>query len=320
MRWLTRLRPDTADRPAPSAVAVTDGRSVFDVADERSLLDLLRAGPDVMADLAAAALDRPPTAALTDVELASPLQPPCLRDFLCFLDHYRNATGNRDLDPTWERQPAFYFTNPHAVLGPADEVPISPGSTMFDFELEVGAVIGSDGANLHPDEAEAHIAGYLIFCDWSARDLQLGEMPLGLGPAKGKDGATTLGPWLVTADELADRRSGKGFELSMRAWINDEPVTEGSLDRLDWSFPEMVAYASRGTWVRAGDVIGSGTVPMGCLLEHAVRDGEDFRGWLAPGDRVRLEVERLGTLDMTLGGAGPVNPMRATADGSGEER
>jgi 2-keto-4-pentenoate hydratase/2-oxohepta-3-ene-1,7-dioic acid hydratase in catechol pathway len=304
MRWITHQT-----NGAPKAAVLSEGRT-HDLDDDRTLLDLLRAGPDAMAEAGTAALDRPHTGVLDELELLAPLEPPAMRDFLCFLDHYRNATLNQDLDPAWERQPAFYFTNHHAVYAPSADVPVSPGSTMFDFELEVGAVIGKACANLHPDEAGAHIAGYLIFCDWSARDLQLGEMTFGLGPAKGKDGATTLGPVFVTADELADRRKGKAFDLSMQAWVNGDLVTDGNLSQLDWSFAEMVAYASRGTRLVPGEVIGSGTVPRGCLLEHAMNDGDDFRGWLEPGDQLTLEVELMGRMEATVAEPLPVHPVR----------
>lgn len=311
MRWVTF--EDAGD----VRVGVVQGTAVHAIADDRTLLELLQAGDATMKTLADAAGRRSPAVAFDEAVLHAPLAPPTVRDFMSFLDHYRNATLNAELAPIWSEQPSFYFSNPHATLGPSDPAPISPGCSMFDFELEVAAVIGVDGFNLHPDEAEAHIAGYTIFCDWSARDLQLAEMQFGLGPVKGKDTGTTLGPMLVTADELAPHRSGNGFDLAMRAWINDDLVTEGSLAQLDWSFPEMVAYASRGTHVRVGDVIGSGTVPLGCLLEHAMRDGEDFRGWLAPGDRVRIEVELLGSLDLEVAAPLPVHPVRRSPNPEG---
>ncbi len=311
MRWVTY------DNGGDAKVGIVRGRDIHDSGDDRTLLELLRAGPGEMDAVAAAASRSAPTITVEEATLHAPLEPPSVRDFMCFLDHYRNATLNPDLDPIWSEQPAFYFSNPHATIGPATPAPISPGCDMFDFELEVACVIGTGGTNLHPDEADAHIAGYTIFCDWSARDLQFVDMQLGLGPTKGKDGATTLGPALVTADELADRRSGKGFDLRMRAWINDELVTDGSLAQLDWSFAEMVAHASRGTEVRVGDVIGSGTVPMGCLLERAMRDGEDFRGWLAAGDRLRLDVDVLGTLDLVVANQLPSHPTRESTDTQG---
>lgn len=307
MKWVTYSGP-TGDR-----VGVVADQGVYAADTDRSLLELITAGPDTLPALAVDALAGQPDQEFSYALLRSPIQPACVRDFLSFLDHYRNATLNTDLAPVWHNQPAFYFSNPWAVAGPADEVPTPPGCHMFDFELEVAAVIGTDGVNLHPDVAHDHIAGFMIFCDWSARDLQLAEMELGLGPSKGKDSANTFGPMFVTADEVLRHRSKKGFDLSMKAWVNDEPVTNGSLSELDWSFGEMIAYASRGTRVRAGDVIGTGTVPMGCLLEHAMRDGADFRGWLEPGDRVRLEVDLLGELDLVVAESPTLHPIRESS-------
>jgi 2-keto-4-pentenoate hydratase/2-oxohepta-3-ene-1,7-dioic acid hydratase in catechol pathway len=192
--------------------------------------------------------------------------------------------------------PPFYFTNPAAVIGPYDDVPIAPDSRMFDYELEIAAVIGKPGATIPLAQAEGHIAGYMLLCDWSARDLQMNEMPLRLGPAKGKDTANTLGPMLVTPDELEPFRSGQGFDLEMTGSVNGEQVSHGRWNTIDWGFADMITYASRGTRLRVGDVIGSGTVPTGCLFEHYATDPEHFRGWLQPGDEVQLAVEQLGEL------------------------
>lgn len=307
MKWIT------FQGAAGDQVGVVSDGGVYVVDDERTLLDLITSGAETMRTIGASALDGEPIHPMGEVELCSPVAPNCVRDFLSFLDHYRNATLNPDLAEIWNKQPAFYFSNPWATAGPADPIHISPGSAMFDFELEVAAVIGTGGHHLHPDEAEAHIAGYMIFCDWSARDLQLAEMETGLGPVKGKDSANTFGPMFVTSDELEPHRSKKGFDLGMRAWVNDRQVTSGSLSQLDWSFGEMIAYASRGTHVRAGDVIGSGTVPMGCLLEHAMKDGDDFAGFLEPGDRLRLEVDLLGELDLCVTDPLPAHPIRASS-------
>ncbi|WP_312868284.1 fumarylacetoacetate hydrolase family protein [Amycolatopsis pithecellobii] len=179
------------------------------------------------------------------------------------------------------------------MLGPSDPVPIFPGSEQFDFELEVGAVIGRAGHDINPNHGWDHIAGYTIYGDWSARGLQRHEMRLSLGPAKGKDGANTIGPLFVTADEIAVHRTGNGFHLRMNACVNGKLISEGWLDQMDWSFAEMVAYASRGAELRPGDVLGSGTVPTGCLYEHFAMGTEKFDRWLQAGDQVRLAVEHL---------------------------
>ncbi len=136
----------------------------------------------------------------------------------------------------------------------------------------------------------------MLLCDWSARDLQMNEMALRLGPAKGKDGTNTLGPMLVTPDEIEPYRSRNAFDLGMTGYVNGELVSEGRWDSIDWGFPDMITYTSRGTHLRPGDVIGSGTVPSGCLFEHFALDPEHFRGWLQPGDEVRLVVEQLGEI------------------------
>lgn len=190
----------------------------------------------------------------------------------------------------------FYFTNPYAVVGPYDDVPVPPGCRTFDFELEVAAVIGTAGSDLSVAEAEHHIAGYTILNDWSARDVQAHEMRAHLGPAKGKDTVTTLGPVLVTADELRPFRHGASFDLAMRVSVNDVVIGEDRLSNMAWSFAEMVAYASRGTWVRPGDVLGSGTCGGGCLAELWGRHGRDAVPPVRPGDVVTMTVEQLGTI------------------------
>lgn len=165
----------------------------------------------------------------------------------------------------------------------------------------MAAVVGAPSADLDPARAHEHIAGYTIFCDWSARDLQMREMRLGLGPAKGKDSATSLGPYLVTPDELGD------LDLTMTASVNGERYSAGRLSDLYWSFGQLLAYASRGTRLVTGDVIGSGTVGTGCILELSRVHGEQRYPYLSPGDRVRLEVERLGAIDSrVVAGATPL--------------
>lgn len=242
---------------------------------------------------------------LADVRLKAPIpDPPSVRDFMTFESHFAGALLTRGPDtevpPRWYEAPAFYFTNPYAIIGPADPVPLAPGSFMFDLELEVAAVIGRAGRDLAPEEAEAHIAGYTLFVDWSARDLQVAEMEVGLGPAKGKDTATTLGPALVTPDELEPYRSGPSFALRMEASINGESLGSDSLDSMAWSFGDLIAYASRGTEVRPGDLIGSGTCGEGCLAELWGRHGFDHRPPLAPGDEVTVRVEHLGSMTLTM--------------------
>jgi len=234
---------------------------------------------------------------ISSVRLCAPVPtPPSVRDFYAFEQHVRTARQRRglEMDPDWYELPVFYFTNPAAIVGPFDDVAVPPGTEQLDYELEVAAVVGMGGADLDPGLAERHIAGFCVMNDWSARDLQRREMRLSLGPAKGKDFATTLGPFLLTPDEIEPYRKGKAYDLEMTATVNGKEYSRASLADIYWSFGEMLAYASRGTRVVPGDVIGSGTCGTGCILELALVHGEEAYPWLKPGDEVALEVEHLG--------------------------
>ena len=215
---------------------------------------------------------------LEDVLLRAPvLHPPSVRDFYAFEQHVATARASRGLEvpKEWYELPVFYFSNPAAIYGPEDTVPCPEGTQELDYELEVAAVIGAGG----------EIGGFTVMNDWSARDLQRQEMKVGLGPAKGKDFATSLGPLLVTPDELGD---------TMVARVNGEERSRGSLSDLHHSWEAIVAQAARNTVLRPGDVLGSGTVGTGCILEHG--DGR----WLQRGDVVELEVEGIGVLRNTV--------------------
>jgi 2-keto-4-pentenoate hydratase/2-oxohepta-3-ene-1,7-dioic acid hydratase in catechol pathway len=288
-------------------VGVADGDRLFPLPRPSGLLELLGDDGTRLRDAADQARREQPID-LAGVRLLPPVpRPPSIRDFMSFEDHVVTASAAIGLtvDPLWFEQPAFYFSNPSALLGARDPVAVSPGSSAFDYELEVAAVIGREGADLTPDEASDHIAGYVLFCDWSARDLQGREMTLNLGPAKGKDSASSCGPWMLTADALDPA-------ATMTASVNGRPCSSGRLDSLYWSFPEMVAYASRGTRVVPGDLIGSGTVGTGCLLELSRVHGSEAYPWLTPGDRVTLEVSGLGVIDTTLTPGRPVRPLRTS--------
>jgi 2-keto-4-pentenoate hydratase/2-oxohepta-3-ene-1,7-dioic acid hydratase in catechol pathway len=243
---------------------------------------------------------------LDRLRLLAPVQPPTVRDFVTFEEHVegvrRSVDGAAGVPEQWYAAPTFYFGNPYSILGPADDVPVPPGCVTFDFELEVAAVIGRAGRDLTPEQARDHILGYTIFNDWSARDLQKAEMRVGLGPAKGKDTSTTLGPWLVTADELEHYRDADGFlDLALTAHVNGEQVGHDRLSHMGWTFEEMAAYASRGTWVRPGDVLGSGTCGNGgCLAELWGRNGAQIPPPLRPGDVVTLTVQGIGSLSSTV--------------------
>jgi fumarylacetoacetate (FAA) hydrolase len=223
------------------------------------------------------------------------LRPPSLRDFYAFEGHVRAMWERRggEIPEAWYRLPVFYFSNVSEIRGPDDPVWCPAASRELDYEVEVAAVVDTPAVNLAPERAEEAIGGYTIFNDWSARDLQREETAVRLGPAKGKDFASTFGPWLVTPDELADARRGNGFDLAMTASVNGTETSRGRWSDAQFSFGEMLARASADVHIPAGDLVGSGTVGTGCLLE--VRDATLGR-YLEPGDEVVLRVERLGAL------------------------
>ncbi len=221
--------------------------------------------------------------ALADVDLRPPvLHPPTVRDFMAFEQHVATARAARgaEVPKEWYEIPVFYFSNPAAIYGPDDDIPYPEGTNELDYELECAAMIGAAGA----------IVGFTVLNDWSARDLQRAEMRVGLGPAKGKDFATSLGPVVVTPDELGD------LKLDMVARVNGEERSRGNMGDMHHSWDAIVAHAARNTRLRAGDVLGSGTVGTGCILEHG--DGR----WLQRGDIVELEIEGIGVLRNRVGG------------------
>jgi 2-keto-4-pentenoate hydratase/2-oxohepta-3-ene-1,7-dioic acid hydratase in catechol pathway len=253
---------------------------------------------------------------LEAVRLLPPVQPPSIRDFLTFEQHVEGMARlhrpPREIHPQWYEAPTFYFSNPHSLAGAHDDVSVPPGCTMFDYELEIAAVIGREGRDLSPDAASDHIVGYTIFNDWSARDLQFAEMQVGLGPAKGKDSAITLGPWIVTADELDAYRRDDRLDLQAEVFVNGRRTGGDTFANMAWSFEELVSYASRGTWVRTGDLLGSGTCGGGCLGELWGRAGKQEPPPLAVGDVVTMNVEAIGTTsNRVVAGLEPVPVPRA---------
>ena len=263
--------------------------------------DLVQLGLDRALEIGEQALAGPGVP-LESVSLELPYQPASLRDFVTFESHVegvrRSVDGASGVPEAWYDAPTFYFTNPHALYGPGREVPRPALCRALDFEMEVGAVLGGRGSSLSVEGAHASIFGYTIVNDWSARDLQSREMTVGLGPAKGKDFATSIGPWIVTADELESSHDAEGFlALDCRAYVNGELVGHDRLSHMHWTFAEMVAYASRDSVVLAGDLLASGTTGGGgCLAELWGRNGDRVPPALEPGDEVVLTVERLGTL------------------------
>jgi fumarylacetoacetate (FAA) hydrolase len=219
-----------------------------------------------------------------------------IRDFYAFEQHVATCRRHRGLDMVreWYETPVFYFSNPAGVIGHDADVWAPVGSQALDFELELACVVGSECRDLPDDDrALEAVAGFTIMNDWSARDIQRREMAVGLGPSKGKDFATSLGPELVGLDELMDTYRDGRFHLEMTASVNGRMLSRGNSGSMYWTWPRVLAHASRDATLKAGDVIGSGTVGTGCILELLP---ENTGGWLQPGDTVELSIERLGTL------------------------
>ena len=275
--------------------------------DGLTVTDVLARGLSALAELRARSGD--PVAAVDDVVLRAPLAPASVRDFVAFEEHVEGVSagveGKSHVADEWYEAPTFYFTNPHTVAGPNCTI-TPPVTDRLDFELEVAAVIGGSGSNLTPEQAEDAIFGYTIMNDWSARDLQAREMKVRLGPCKGKDFATSLGPWIVTADELTPFLDGDGF-LAIRAevFVNGTRYGEDLVSNMGWPFGELVAYASRASRVVPGDVIGSGTVGNGGCLGELWGRGSELPP-LREGDDVRMVVEGIGELTGSVGA--PVAP------------
>ncbi|MDQ6846533.1 MAG: fumarylacetoacetate hydrolase family protein [Candidatus Dormibacteraeota bacterium] len=310
MRWVTfRRGHHGGDR-----VGLVVDSNVHALPAGVTLLGLLGDDGDALA-VAGETARRDPAevVSLEEVSLRAPIPvSPTVRDFYAFEQHVKTARKRRglEMDPDWYELPVFYFSNPYAVSGDGDDVAVPPGSNELDFELEVAAIIGCGGVNLTPQQGEESIAGFCVMNDWSARDIQRREMKLSMGPVKGKDFATTLGPMLVTPDELDDARSGRAYDLTMTATVNGREYSRASLAEIFWSFGEMISYASRGTRVEPGDVIGSGTCGTGCILELALVHGTDEYPWLQPGDDVVLTVDRLGSLRNRVVAGTPLRPLR----------
>lgn len=231
---------------------------------------------------------------VTEQPLGRPLG--SIRDFYAFEQHVKTCRSQRGLamPPAWYEIPAFYFSNPLALLVDGDEVWAPTGSSELDYELEIACVIDREASDLPPDDSALdYVAGFTIMNDWSARDLQRAEMAIGLGPAKGKDFATSLGPKIVPFSELRDCYRDGRLHLEMTASVNGKVYSRGNAGTMFWTWPQILAHASRDTRLGPGDVLGSGTVGTGCILELTP---QAVGGWLKPGDVVQLAIERIGVL------------------------
>jgi fumarylacetoacetate (FAA) hydrolase len=244
-----------------------------------------------------------PPVPLAQAQLLSPLHAPTtIRDFLTFEAHYANflqgQTGSADIPAEWYRTPVFYFTNPAVVFGPGDEVP-RPQTEQLDYELEVAVVIGREGADVSVADAPDLIAGYTLFNDFSARDIQKVEMALGLGASKCKDFAQSLGPCLATPDEFGGEPGQP--QARIRARVNGREYGGDDLASMTHTFARLISHASTSSRLRPGDVLGSGTAATGCIMELAGLHGHEEYPWLQPGDVVELEAEGIGVLRNTIG-------------------
>lgn len=265
-------------------------------------------------------------ASLEDMSLLKPVDPVSMRDFMVFEEHvlpaWRRSGRSRGPD-VWYEQPIGYFGNAGTIRGPRDSIEIPGGSERLDFELEIGAVIGRDACSVTPAQAAEHVAGFLILCDWSARDLQFREMEGGLGPFKGKDFGSSLGPMFVTPDELEGRRRGNGYDLLMTATVNGQHYGSDRWSSAYWSFEELISYASWNSRVESGAIIGSGTCQGGCILELSIRHSPEEYRWLAAGDMVTLSIELMGDIRAVVSAPrrGPwLNLVRDRAQSGGGAR
>jgi 2-keto-4-pentenoate hydratase/2-oxohepta-3-ene-1,7-dioic acid hydratase in catechol pathway len=280
----------------PRLGAMRDDRIVdLNASDAKLPADMnafLEAGPDALAaagkilqSLNARSVDQ------HEARLLAPVpRPGAIRDFFAFEEHALQGAKRRSepLTPAWYEQPVYYKGNHREIYGPGDTVPWPSYTRKLDFEFEIACVVGKKGRDLSPEDAAKHVAGYMIFNDWSARDIQKNEMLCRMGPAKAKDFANGFGPWLLTADELAEP---EGLKMTLR--VNGEVWSEGNSSGRYWKFPLMLSHVSQEETVYPGDILGSGTYFKGC--------GLDQDRWIKPGDAVEMTVEKLGTLKQIAG-------------------
>ena len=273
--------------------------------------ELLLQTKDQLAKIADKSLSMEP---VKDFTLLAPVpRPTSCRNGYAFRQHVESARRNRGVEmiKEFDQYPIFYFTNHNAVQGPGEVYCMPDHFQQLDFELEVAIVIGKEGRNIKAKDADAYIAGFTIMNDLSARKLQMEEMLLNLGPAKGKDFSTVIGPWLVTPDELSaylvpakQGHVGNNYNLSMKCWVNDKLVSEGNVKDMDWTFAEIIERCSYGVTIFPGDVIGSGTVGTGCFLElngtGKLHDPNYQPQWLQANDTVKMTIDGLGTLVNTI--------------------
>jgi len=279
--------------------AVIDGDAAYLL--PVSVLQLVELGLERALEIGADAVRSTPVE-FSEADLLLPYKPPSVRDFVTFESHVEGVRRSIDdangVPEAWYDAPHFYFTNPHALYGPGEAIPRPVTSRALDFEMEVGVVVGRTLRSATEAECQDAIFGYTIVNDWSARDIQSREMQIGLGPAKGKDFATSIGPWIVTADELPS------LDLECKAYVNGELMGHDRLSSMNWTFAQMIQHAARDSVVLAGDLLASGTTGGGgCLAELWGRNGSQTPPPLEPGDQVELRVDGLGALTGSVSGS-----------------
>ena len=279
--------------------AVIDGDAAYLL--PVSVLQLVELGLERALEIGADAVRSTPVE-FSEANLLLPYKPPSVRDFVTFESHVEGVRRSIDdangVPEAWYDAPHFYFTNPHALYGPGEAIPRPVTSRALDFEMEVGVVVGRTLHSATEAECQQAIFGYTIVNDWSARDIQSREMQIGLGPAKGKDFATSIGPWIVTADELPS------LDLECKAYVNGELMGHDRLSSMNWTFAQMIQHAARDSVVLAGDLLASGTTGGGgCLAELWGRNGSQTPPPLEPGDQVELRVDGLGALTGSVSGS-----------------
>lgn len=292
VRWLADQQEAQPYRLANAVVpssmlALLEGGASAMTAARRAFDHAIRLGKDVRGPEGETIVYSPGT---SDIRLVAPLpNPPSLRDFIAFEAHIAATSKKRGqaIPPEWYKAPVYYKGNHRTIIGPEENLPWPLNTTKLDYELELACIIGRKGRDISEQEAPAYIAGYTIMNDFSARDIQFEEMACRLGPAKGKDFATAIGPCLVTPEEIPDLN-----ELTMIARVNGTAWSKGRFGTIRWSFSQMIAHVSRGETIYPGDIFGSGTVGGGCGLE--------MDRYLSPGDVVELEIEPIGVLRTTI--------------------
>lgn len=295
------VRYQSNTTPGPPRVGVLRDGEVRGAHEDVTMTSLLQGSPSDLVTFGKEIWDSTHVEVLPvdEVSFAIPVDRPAhIRDCLSFLDHARNARRARgvstELEPEWTEMAPFYFSNVVDLFDASAPVRRPTGCQAFDYEVEMAAVVCGGGRDVSAAEARSVIAGYVLFCDWSARDFQAKERVMRIGQGKSKDMGSTLGPVLVSADELDELATHDGFRLQASVHINDDKISQGSFTGMNWSYEQLVEHVARDSTLVPGDLIAAGTIPLGCLLEHS--GDESFRGWLEPGDTLVIDAGLLGVV------------------------